>query len=158
MIDKTIFDISSVGLTWPHHNVETPWTESIWTGQHGFCRFLGIIDAGGITMMTSWHENNFVLLTLCEGNHRWVPSPKGPVMRSFDIFFILAWKGFWTNGRVAGNERFWCGVVSVSFLWWGWCEIFQRWIKKINFFQCMGTFWNSTQLPYIYIDRYMFQF
>ena len=56
----------------------------------------------------SWYGKAFELLALCEGEIR--PSPvdtfKGPVMRSFDVFFRYQPKQvFGTNSRVSGDLR-----------------------------------------------------
>ena len=64
---------------WPMRDVDTPW----WRHQM---------------------ETFSALLAFCEGITGGLPSQR-PVSRSFDVFFISAWKNGWVNNRDASDLR-----------------------------------------------------
>ena len=47
---------------------------------------------GDMNIMMSWRENAFAFVAIARGIHRWpMDSPhKGPVMKSFDVFFVVS--------------------------------------------------------------------
>ena len=73
------------------------------------CRVDFIWTAPTANVLAKWGPHDVetlsVLLALCVGNHFWIAHAKGPVIRSFDVSFLVSWNKLLKNSRVSGDVK-----------------------------------------------------
>ena len=68
----------------------------------------------GLWYISMIRHHGKALLTHCEENPPVRLFPSQPVMRSFDIFFLLVSTTCWTNSWVANDLKLWCPFSPVT--------------------------------------------